>query len=414
MAAEDRAKERRKMRRNWPPFLALLAALLGAAPAWAQISDGVVKIGVLTDMAGVYADLSGAGSIAAAEMALEDFGPTVAGVPIEIVTADHQNKADIAATRAREWFESDGVDVIVDLVTSSVALAVQEVGRQMNQVTIVSGAATSRLTNEACSPVGIHWAYDTHALAVGTGRAVVEEGGDSWYFLTVDYAYGHSLEEDVRRVVLASGGSVVGAIRHPFPTTDFSSFLLQAQASGAKIIGLANAGQDTTTSIKQAKEFGITEMGQQLAGLLVFITDAHALGVDIAQGLLLTTGFYWDYDAATRAWSDRFYERTGQRPSMAHAGVYSSMLHYLKAVEVTRSDDGPTVIAQMKKLPIEDFFARNGYLRDDGRMVHDMYLARVKTPDESSGPWDLYNILRVIPGEEAFRPLSESECPLVR
>ena len=402
------------MKRRWSALLsAALVSLLGY-PASAEISGEVVKIGVLADMAGVYADISGAGSVAAAEMAIEDFGPTVAGVPIEIIAADHQNKADIAATRAREWFESDGVDVIVDLVNSSTALAVQEVGRQMNHLTIVSGAATSRLTNEECSPVGLHWSYDTYSLAVGTAKAVVEEGGDSWYFLTVDYAFGHSLEEDSRRVVEENGGTVVGAIRHPFPTTDFSSFLLQAQASGATIIGLANAGQDTITSIKQAKEFGITEMGQQLAGLLVFITDAHALGPEIAQGLLLTMAFYWDYDEATRAWSDRFFERTGQRPTMNHAGIYSSTLHYLKAVEAAGSDDAPTVVAKLKEMPIEDFFARNAYLRDDGRLVHDMYLARVKAPEESTDPWDLYNIIRVIPGEEAFRPLSESACPLVQ
>ncbi len=402
------------MKRRWSALLsAALVSLLGY-PASAEISGEVVKIAVLADMAGVYADISGAGSVAAAEMAIEDFGPTVAGVPIEIIAADHQNKADIAATRAREWFESDGVDVIVDLVNSSTALAVQEVGRQMNHLTIVSGAATSRLTNEDCSPVGLHWSYDTYSVAVGTAKAVVEEGGDSWYFLTVDYAFGHSLEEDSRRVVEENGGTVVGAIRHPFPTTDFSSFLLQAQASGAKIIGLANAGQDTITSIKQAKEFGITEMGQQLAGLLVFITDAHALGPEIAQGLLLTMAFYWDYDEATRAWSDRFFERTGQRPTMNHAGIYSSTLHYLKAVEAAGSDDAPTVVAKLKEMPIEDFFARNAYLRDDGRLVHDMYLARVKAPEESTDPWDLYNIIRVIPGEEAFRPLSESACPLVQ
>ena len=395
-------------------FLWTAAFLLIAHGAHARISDDVIKIGVLTDMAGVYSDIGGPGSVAAAQMAVEDFGPTVAGVPIEIVSADHQNKADIAATRARAWYDAEGVDVIVGLVNSSTALAVHEVGRQLNRVSIVSGAAASHLTNEDCSPVGLHWAYDTYAVATGTAEAVLGDGGDTWFFITVDYAFGHDLEDDVRRVVSENGGTVVGSVHHPFPTTDFSSFLLQAQASGAKIIALANAGQDTVTSIKQAHEFGITDLGQQLVGLFAFITDVHALGPKIAQGLLLTTAFYWDYDEETRAWSDRFFEQTGQRPSMNHAGIYSSVLHYLRAVEAARSDDAPMVIAQMKELPIEDFFARNGYLRDDGRMVHDMYLARVKTPDESSGPWDLYNILRVIPGEEVYRPLSESECPLVQ
>lgn len=383
-------------------------------PALAQISDGVVKIGILTDMAGVYSDLSGQGSIEAVEMVLEDFGTTVAGWPIEVLSADHQNKADIAATRAREWIDVDGVDVLVDLVTSSVALAAQEVGREKNRVILVSGAATSRLTDESCSPVGIHWTYDTYALAVGTGNAVVRQGGQSWFFLTVDYAYGHSLEEDVWRVVEDNGGTVLGAIRHPFPTTDFSSFLLLAQASGAEIIGLANAGQDTIISIKQAKEFGITEAGQRLAALLIFLTDVHALGTETAQGLMLTTGFYWDFDEQTRAWSKRFFERTGGMPTMVHAGVYSSTLHYLRAVEAAGTDDPQAVIAKMKELPIEDFFARNAYIRDDGRMVHDMYLAQVKSPEESEGPWDYYEILRVIPGDEAFRPLSESRCSLVK
>ncbi|MEE9299824.1 MAG: ABC transporter substrate-binding protein [Alphaproteobacteria bacterium] len=402
------------MKRRWSALPALALAVLAAFPASAEISDGRIKIGVLTDMAGVYSDLAGRGSIVAAKMALEDFGPTVAGVPIEIVSSDHQNKPDIAATRARAWYDAEGVDVIVDITGSASALAVHEVARQMNRISIVSGAGVSRVTNEDCSPVGLHWVFDTYALAVGTAKAVLEEGGDSWFLLTVDYAYGHVLEKDVRRVLDENGGTVLGSVRTPFPTTDFSSFLLQAQASGAKIIGLANAGQDTVTSIKQAHEFGITEMGQQLAGLTVFITDAHALGPEIAQGLLLTTGFYWDLDDETRAWSDLFFERTGQMPSMAHAGVYSSTLHYLRAVEAAGTDDAATVIAKMKEMPIDDFFARNGYLRDDGRMVHDMYLARIKTPEESESPWDLYNILRVMPGEEAFRPLSESECPLVQ
>jgi branched-chain amino acid transport system substrate-binding protein len=387
--------------------------MLAPLPALAQLSGGVVRIGVLTDMDGVYSDANGRDSLIAAEMAVEEFGKTLGGRPIEIVSANHQNKPDIAATKARQWFEAGGVDVIVDLVTSSVALAVQEVGRQMNRPVLISGAASSRLTNEDCSPVGLHWTYDTYALAVGTAKAVVAEGGDSWFFLTVDYAYGHSLEADASHIVEANGGRVLGAIRHPFPTADFSSYLLQAQASGAKIIGLANAGADTINSIKQAHEFGITEAGQGLAGLLIGVHDVFGLGLEVAQGLLLTTGFYWDFDAETRAWSERFFERAGQMPSMYQAGVYSSTLHYLRAAEAAGSDATEAVIAMMKALPIRDAFARNAFIRDDGRMVHDMYLARIKSPQASEGPWDLYEILRVIPGEEAYQPLSKSRCPLV-
>ena len=387
--------------------------MLAPFPAVAQLSGGVVRIGVLTDMDGVYSDANGRGSLIAAEMAVEEFGKTLGGRPIEIVSANHQNKPDIAATKARQWFETGGVDVIVDLVTSSVALAVQEVGRQMNRPVLISGAASSRLTNEDCSASGLHWTYDTYALAVGTAKAVVEEGGDSWFFLTVDYAYGHSLEADASHIVEANGGRVLGAIRHPFPTADFSSYLLQAQASGAKIIGLANAGADTINSIKQAHEFGITEAGQGLAGLLIGVHDVFGLGLEVAQGLLLTTGFYWDFDEETRAWSKRFFERAGRMPSMMQAGVYSSTLHYLRAAEAAGSDETEAVIAKMKALPIRDAFARNAFIREDGRMVHDMYLARIKSPQASEGPWDLYEILRVIPGEEAYQPLALSRCPLV-
>ncbi|MEE9299822.1 MAG: ABC transporter substrate-binding protein [Alphaproteobacteria bacterium] len=390
------------------------AFLLIAHPAIGQISDGVVKIGVMTDLSGPYSDFSGMGSVTAVQIAIEDFGSTVAGVPIEIVSADHQNKSDIAATRARKWIEVEEVDLVTDLSNSAVALAVQEVGRDTDHLIAVTGAVTTRLTNENCSPVGIHWANDTHALAVGTAKAVLEEGGDSWFIIAADYAFGHSLEADVRRVVEANGGTVLGAIRHPFPTADFSSYLLQAQASGAKVIALANAGQDATNSVKQAHEFGITEMGQQLVGLAMYISDVHALGLGTAHGLLMTTGFYWDYGDEARAWSERFFERTGVRPTTIHAANYSATTHYLRAVEAAGSDEARAVVAKMKELPIEDFFARNGYLRDDGRMVHDMYLARVKEPEESTNPWDLYEIARVIPGEEAFQPLSESTCPLVQ
>ncbi len=400
------------VRRTLPLLLGL--ALLGLGlPASAQISDGVVRIGVLTDMVGVYADTSGQGSVEAARMAIEDFGPSVAGASIEVNYADHQNKADIAATKAREWYNVDGVDVLVDIITSSVALAVQEVARQAHKPALFSGPATSRLTDTDCSPVGIHWAYDTYALAVGTGRAVVQEGGESWFFLTVDYAFGHSLEEDTIRVVEAEGGRVLGTLRTPFPTPDFSSFLLQAQASGAQIIGLANAGQDAVNSVKQANEFGITQMGQQLAGLLMFVADVHAMGTEVAQGLLLTAGFYWDLDEETRSFARRFHERVGLMPSTVQAGVYSSTLHYLRAVDAAGTDETDAVLASMKQIPINDFFARNGYIREDQRMVHDMFLFRVKAPGESTGDWDLYELLRVIPGEDAFRPLLESTCPLL-
>jgi branched-chain amino acid transport system substrate-binding protein len=307
----------------------------------------------------------------------------------------------------------NGVDVIVDVPTSSVALAVQEITRETNRVFLISGAATTDLTGPACSPTSVHWTYDTYALAVGTGQAVVEEGGDTWFFLTADYAFGHSLEENTARVVEENGGTVLGTIRHPLATADFSSYLLQAQASGAKVIGLANAGTDTTNAIQQANEFGIVQAGQQLAGLLLFISDIDALGLEVAQGLVLTTGFYWDMDEQTREWSGRFFERHGAMPTMVHAGVYSSVMHYLRAIEAAGTDEAQAVVAQMKETPVEDFFARNGTIRPDGRMVHDMYLVEVKRPDESEGRWDYYTILRTIPGDQAYRPMAEGGCPLV-
>jgi len=395
------------------PRLALALAALTPAAAQAQLSDGVVRIGDLGDMAGVYSDIGGRAAIESARMAIEDYGGTVLGQPIELLSADHQNKADIAATKAREWYENDGVDLIVDLVTSSAALAVFEVSRQVEKPAIVSGAATSRLTNEDCQPFGAHWVYDTYAMATGTAREVLAQGGESWFFLTVDYAYGHSLEDDVKQVLAANGGTVVGSVYHPFPTADFSSYLLQAQSSGAEVVALANAGQDTINSIRQAKEFGISDMGQTLVGLLVFISDAHALGPEIAQGLLLTTGFYWDLDERTRDFSLRLNERAGVMPTMNHAGIYSSITHYLRAVEATGTDEPKAVMAKMCEMPV-DFFGKEGYLRADGRMVHEMYLARVKSPAQSTGEWDLYEILRTIPGEQAFRPAAESACPLLK
>ncbi|HET6518239.1 MAG TPA: ABC transporter substrate-binding protein [Geminicoccaceae bacterium] len=389
-----------------------LAAAAGAAGAQ-EISGNVVKIGVLNDQSGLYADLAGQGSVEAARMAVEDHGGSVAGAPVEIVSADHQNKPDVGSNVVREWLDVDEVDVVVDVPTSSVALAVNEVVREKDRVFLVSGAATTRLTNEDCSPNTIHWAYDTYALAVGTGKAVVEEGGDSWFFITADYAFGHSLEQDTANVVRASGGQVLGAVRHPLSTADFSSYLLQAQGSGAKVIGLANAGTDTTNAIKQANEFGITQAGQQLASLLMFISDVHSLGLDVAQNLLLTTGFYWDMDDDTRAFAERFHERAGQMPTMVQAGVYSAVAHYLKAIEAAGTDAADAVVAKMKETPVDDFFAKGGEIRDDGRMVHDMYLARVKSPDESTREWDYFEIVRTIPGDQAFLPLSESKCPLV-
>jgi len=395
---------------------ALLGAVFGlaAGPAAAEISGGVIKIGVMNDQSGLYADLAGQGSVNAARMAVEDFG-AIDGATVEILSADHQNKPDVGSNIVREWIDVQGVDVVVDVPTSSVALAVQQITAEKGVAFLINGAATTRLTNEDCSATSVHYAYDTYALAVGTGKAMVEEGGDSWFFITADYAFGHSLELDTGNVVKANGGTVLGAVRHPLSSSDFSSYLLQAQGSGAKVIGLSNAGSDTTNSIKQANEFGIVQSGQQLAALLMFITDINALGLDVAKGLTLTTGFYWDMNDETRAFADRFAERNGgQRPTMIQAGVYSSVMHYLKAVKEIGSDDGKAAVDQMKKMPINDFFAKGGTIRADGRMVHDMYLAQVKSPEESTGKWDYYKILRTIPGDQAFQPLSESRCSLVK
>ncbi len=395
---------------------ALTVGTIASGPALAQgkLSGDTVKIGVLNDRSGLYADLGGEGSAVAARMAAEEFGNKILGKPIQIVTADHQNKPDIGSNIARQWIDQDGVDVIVDVPNSGVALAVQEVTRDKKTIFLMEGPASSRLTGDACSPTGFHWPYDTHALAVGTGRAMVQEGGKSWYFLTADYAFGHQLEADTSVEVKKAGGTVVGAVRAPLNTADFSSFLLQAQSSGAQVVGLANAGGDTITSIKQAAEFGLTQGGKQkLAGLLIFLSDVHALGLAVAQDLVLTTGFYWDMDDEKRAWSKKFGERFGGRmPTMVQAGSYSAVRHYLKAVEAAGTDDGPTVAAKMKEMPVNDMFAKNGKILPNGRMVHDMYLARVKKPSESKGPWDYYQILRTIPGDEAFATLAESGCKI--
>ncbi len=392
---------------------AAIATLAGAAHA--QVSDGVVKIGVMNDQSGPYADLAGPGSVVAARMAVEDFGAAKKGMKVEILVADHQNKPDVGSTIARQWYDVDKVDVIMDVPTSSVVLAVNQITKEKNKAFIVSTGATSDLSGKACTPNTIHWTYDTWALANGTGSAIVKTGGDTWFFLTADYAFGHALEKDTEAVVLKGGGKVLGKVRHPFPSADFSSFLLQAQSSKAKIIGLANAGADTTNAIKQGAEFGIVKGGQQFAGLLVFLTDVHALGLQNAQGLLLTEAFYWDLNPQTRAWSQRFAKlHKGAMPTMAQAGVYSATLHYLKAVEAAKTDDGPKVIAQMKKMPSDDQVFGKGRVRQDGRHVHDMYLFEVKKPAESKGPWDYYKVRATIPAEQAFRPEKDGGCPLVK
>ncbi len=396
----------------------LSAVFMTAATAAAQaqgISGDVVKIGVLNDQSGTYADLAGPGSVVAARMAVEDHGGKVNGKPVEVVFADHQNKPDVGSSIANRWIDVEGVDAIVDVPTSSVALAIQEITKNKNRVHLNSTAGSSDLTGKACSPTGIHWTYDTFALANGTGNALVKAGGDKWYFLTADYAFGHALEKDTANAVKQAGGTVVGTVRHPFPNNDFSSFLLQAQGSGANVIGLANAGNDTINAIKQASEFGITQSGKvKLAGLLTFISDVHSLGLPTAQGLVLTTGFYWDMDEKTRQWSKRFAERhNGKMPTMAQAGVYSAVAHYLKAIDKAGTDEAKATVKQMKAMPVNDFFARNGKIREDGRMVHDMYLVQVKAPSESKGPWDYYRVLRTIPGDDAFRAMDQGNCPLV-
>src|SRR5438105_3604267 len=389
-------------------------ALALATPAAAEISGDVVKLGVMNDRSGLYADISGAGSVEAARMAIADFGGTVNGKKIELISADHQNKPDIGSAIATQWFDNDGVDVIVDVPTSSVALAVQQIARNKGKVFLISGAASSDLTGKACSPTSVHWTYDTVALANGTGSAVVKAGGDTWFFLTADYAFGHALERDTSRVVEASGGKVLGKVRAPLNTPDFSSYLLQAQASKAKIVGLANAGGDTINSIKQAAEFGLVEGGQKLAGLLVFITDIHSLGLKTANGLQLTSAFYWDQNDETRAWSKRFMEKVNHAPTMVQAGVYGAVTHYLNAIKATGSDDGLTVVKKMKETPVNDFMTKNGKILENGRVIRDMYLFEVKKPADSKGPWDYFKQIAAIPGEQAFKRPGGNECPLVK
>jgi len=388
------------------------AAFIGTA---AQAEDTTVKIGVMSDMSGLYADLGGPGSVAAAKLAVEDFNPAAHGLKVEIVSADMQNKPDIGASIARQWFDVDHVDMIVDVPNSGVALAVNEVAREKNKVFIVSGAASSDLTGAKCSPDTIHWTYDTWMLANGTGKALVKAGGDTWFFLTADYAFGHALERDTTAVVLANGGKVLGSVSHPLNSSDFSSYLLQAQASKAKIIGLANAGGDTINSIKQGAEFGIAAGGQQFAGLLVFISDVNSLGLKTAQGLVMTETWYWDMTDANRAWTKRWQAQVpGKFPTMVHAGVYSAVTHYLKAVAALKSTaDGRTVVAKMKEMPTDDPLFGKGSVRVDGRKIHPAYLFEVKKPEESKYPGDYYKLRATIAADEAFRPLKDANCPLV-
>ena len=393
---------------------AAAAAIAAVSPVMAQISDDLIKIGVLSDMSSLYSDSTGRGSLHAAQMAAADFNGKVKNKPIEVIGADHLNKPDVGSSIAREWYDSSKVDVIVDVPTSSVALAVQQITKDKDRVFLMSGTASSDLTGRACSPNGIHWTYDTYALGKVAGKAMVARGDDSWFFITVDYVFGHTLERDTASVVKAAGGQVLGAVRVPINTQDFSSFLLQAQASKAKVIGLANTGGDMQNAIKQASEFGLQRGGQKLAALLFDVTDANSLGLQTAQNMIVAAGFYWDMNDETRAFSNRFMQRAGHMPSMFQAGVYSAVTHYLKAIDATGTDDAKTVIGKMKATPINDFFAKNGRIREDGRMVHDMYLMQLKSPAESKGPWDFYKLLATVPGDQAFRPLEEGNCPLVK
>jgi branched-chain amino acid transport system substrate-binding protein len=378
-------------------------------------ADTSVKIGVLNDQSGAYADLSGMGSVVAAQMAAEDFKKAHKGIEVDVIAADHQNKADIAANTSRQWIDQDNVDVIADVPNSAAALAVNAIVREKNRIQLNSGAGTADLTGEACTANTVHWTYDTWALAHGTAAALTKQGGNSWFFLAADYTFGRAMERDAKAVIESLGGEVLGSVFHPLSSGDFSSFLLQAQASGAKVVGLANGGADLTNSIKQAAEFGLVQGGQTLAGLVVFISDIHALGPEAAQGLVLTEAFYWDQNDATRTFSNRFAERFGGKmPTMVHAGVYSSVMHYLKAVEAVGSKDAAKVMAKMKETPVEDPLFGKGEVRQDGRVIHDMYLFRVKSPEQSKGDWDLYETLATIPAAEAFRPLKDGGCPLVQ
>jgi branched-chain amino acid transport system substrate-binding protein len=405
--------EEETMSRALPGVLGALFLAATTGLSVAQVSDGVVKLGVLTDMSGPAQDATGPGSVLAAQMAVEDFGGKVLDKPIEVIAADHQDKADVGSTIARQWYDVEKVDLILDVPVSAVGLAVQAVSREKQKLLIVHSTGTADFTGKFCTPYSMQWAFNTVALAVGTAREVVKRGGDSWFFLTADYAFGHSLERDASRVIVESGGKVVGAVRHPFATPDLSSFIVQAQASKAKIIGLAAGPPDNTNAIKLGGEFGVFQGGQQMAGLLVLITDVNALGLKAAQGLVLTTSFYWDTDEPTRAWSKRFFAKLNKMPTMWQAGVYSSVMHYLNAVKAAGTDDPLKVAAKMREMPVEDFFSRHGRLREDGLMVHDLLLVQVKKPEDSKYPWDYYQVLTTIPGDQAFQP-PDPACSLVK
>jgi branched-chain amino acid transport system substrate-binding protein len=389
-----------------------MAACLGAPPAGAQVSDDVVRIGVLNDQSGLYADLGGPGSVVAARMAAEDAGGKVLGKPVEIVVADHQNKSDIGAAVARQWFEIGKVDMAIGFDNSAVALAVEQLAAERNRIAIAGAVGSTAFTGKACTPNEASWIYDSYALTTSLAKSIVAEGRDTWFFITVDYAFGHSLEADATSAVQAAGGKVLGSVRHPLNTSDFSSYLLQAQASGAKVVAFANGGGDMVNATKQANEFGLTKK-QAMVSLLVFISDVHSMELQAAQGLKFVTGFYWDRNDETRAWSKRFFERHGRMPTMAQASVYSAVRHYLIAITAAGTDEAKAVMAKMREIPVNDFYTHDGRLREDGRLVHDMYFAQVKTPSESGKPWDYYKILGVIPGDQAFRALKDSGCPLV-
>ena len=389
-----------------------VVACFSATAAQAQISDDVVRIGVLNDQSSLYADSGGQGSVVAARMAVEDAGGTVLGKPVEIVFADHQNKSDVGVAVARKWFEIDKVDMVIGFDNSSVALAVEQLAAEHDRIAIAGAVGSTAFTGKSCTPTEASWIYDSYALTTSLAKAIVAEGRDTWFFITVDYAFGQSLEADATNAVIAAGGKVLGSVRHPLNTADFSSYLLQAQASGAKVVAFANAGGDMVNATKQANEFGLTK-NQTMVSLLVVITDIHSMELQAAQGLKLVTGFYWDRDEETRAWSKRFFERQGQMPTMGQASTYSAVSHYIKAIAAAGTDEAKAVMAKMREIPVNDFYAHNGHLREDGRLVHDMYFAQVKTPSESTKPWDYYKILKVIPGDQAFRPMAEGGCPLV-
>lgn len=406
------------MRKILTILLSTSVGLFAGTAAMAQapkISNDVVKIGILTDMSGQFSHEAGEGSVTAVKMAVEDFGGKVLGKPIQVIVADHQNRNEVAIAKAREWYDVEKVDMIANLINSAIALAVTNVAKEKDRIAIVNGSGSSRLTGDSCTPNSIHYAYDTYALAVGTGKALIKEKLDSWYFLTADYAFGHALEGDTAAVVKANGGKVVGSVRYPIDTADHSSFLLQAQASNAKVVALAGSGTTFVNAVKSAKDFGLTQGGKQtLAGLLVWITDVDSMGLETAQGLVLTNGFYWDRDEETRAFSKRFFAKMKRMPHMGDAGDYSSTMHYLKAIAAAGTDDAKTVMAKMRETPVNDFFAKGGKIREDGRFIHDMYVYEVKKPSESKYPWDYYKLRAVIPGNEAFRSVADSKCPLLK